>query len=188
MAALSALVVAVALLGAGLVAWKWRDAVAAESGTREQRDVARRRGEELEKSLGQTKRALYVSNVLLADRYWREGRFEQARDLLARCDRRMRDWEWHYLHRQLHPAPERWFPDSACKGVAISSDGRTLAAYRSHVLNVWNARSGEHSSTSAIQTTQSSPPWRSRPTASAWPAGRISITSLLNLVSCACAT
>ena len=61
-AALSALVVAVALSGAGLVTWKWRDAVVAEKAAREQGEVAKR-GEELEKSLGETKRALYVSNV-----------------------------------------------------------------------------------------------------------------------------
>jgi hypothetical protein len=125
-------------VGAALIAWKWRDAIAAEKDAREQRQLAGARGAELEReraaarerveeleqeraaaqargdalamSLKQARRALYVSNVLLIDRYRREGRLEQARALLAKCDRDLRDWEWHFLHAQLHPPPPRAFP------------------------------------------------------------------------------
>ena len=46
---------------------------------------------------------LYVSRMLLADRDVSAGHFDQAEPHLKHARADLRDWEWHYLHRRVHP-------------------------------------------------------------------------------------
>src|SRR5262249_3341958 len=50
------------------------------------------------------RRRLYISDVNRAGLAWQAGQIAQMRPLLDRCPAYLRNWEWHFLQRQL----DRW--------------------------------------------------------------------------------
>jgi WD40 repeat protein len=100
---------------------------------------------------GRAETGLYYQRVLLASREWSAGNVGRAEQLLDDCERGMRGWEWHYLHRLCHadlmtlrhPAvrPGWWTVTS----VAWSQDGRRLlSAGKDGGVHLWDAVSGGH--------------------------------------------
>jgi WD40 repeat protein len=105
LAAVYALLITVTLLGGlgGTLAWRWYETDSAkreieEALGREQRALAGQKEarEELE-------RHFYIHRINLAWRDWNVGDVVGARKNLEDCPPSRRQWEWHYLHRQVFP-------------------------------------------------------------------------------------
>jgi serine/threonine protein kinase len=141
---------AVALVGFGLITWKWLEAdrlrVAAESERKEvgrQRDIANDHRRVAQRNL-------YRSNVRLAKQAVDVGRLEFARTLLHEAadglpgDDDLRGLEWHYLQRLANPVAQTIARLPAeVDGAAVTRDGRLVAcACTDGVVRVINTTDG----------------------------------------------
>jgi WD40 repeat protein len=162
----------VLLIGGAIVsAWQAIRATLAENRATHQRDIARAKEAEairareetgkayqqvavanrnLERTTGDLRRALYVSDVNRAYKFWDEGNVQRVEELLERhrpgeTEEDLRGVEWHYLRRlatrfqagQLADAQERVL------SLAISPDGRWLAGSSGGgALTIWDAATG----------------------------------------------
>jgi WD40 repeat protein len=106
-AALTAAMLTVALLGAAAFVWQaWQTA----------------------KALQKAEGLLYVARVNLARYYLEAEQFARAEELLDLCPERLRGWEWRYLKRRCHREEEVLAGHKdGVQAVAYSPDGRWLA-------------------------------------------------------------
>ena len=161
------------LLVAGVVASTWQAirATVAENRASEQRDVAQRKEVEairareetstandqlavsnrkLERTTGDLRLGLYVSDLNRAFKFWDEGNVQRVEELLERHrpvdgEEDLRGAEWHYLRRLSTRFQAGRFADikSPITALAISPDGKSLAAAGSNgTLIVWETATG----------------------------------------------
>jgi WD40 repeat protein/serine/threonine protein kinase len=129
---------------------------AAQEGKQEADDARRKTNAEskklaaakakLERTTGDLRRALYVSDMNLAQNAWRQGNTRNVLDLLERhrpatgADD-LRGFEWHYLWRLSHGA--RLTLPHAASWVGYSPNGKRIASVdNGNTLKVWDATSG----------------------------------------------
>ena len=112
-AALSALVVLVAVVGLAGVTVAWLDAAEQRRATEDRNEQLTRTRDDLQKANLATKREAdaaltakheaerngYFSNVALARQLWQGNAVPRAVQALDRCPAEFRKWEWHYLRR-----------------------------------------------------------------------------------------
>jgi WD40 repeat protein len=104
----SAALLAVLALGLPVTTWKWWQAATA---------------------LEAAEANLHANRISLAHREWTAGNYDRTRELLYAAPKARRGWEWHYLHRLLHPEQRTFQPGLASlESVAYSPDGKTLLA------------------------------------------------------------
>jgi WD40 repeat protein len=115
-AALSALVVAVALIGLAGILFQWRQAVLAREQAVEKAEAETKARKEatdlagrLERKTDELERQTYIFATSLAQREWEAANLDQANHLLEACPVRLRGWEWFRLNRLSH-LPERTIP------------------------------------------------------------------------------
>ncbi|MBI5724387.1 MAG: protein kinase [Planctomycetes bacterium] len=70
--------------------------------------------------------ASYLSGVRLVQGFLKEGRMDAARQLLDRCPRHLRAWEWGYLSRQCRIARADLTVGGDIKSACYSPDGRLV--------------------------------------------------------------
>lgn len=95
----------------------------------------------------------YIANLEMAKAWLGLSQIDRARTRLGACPSNRRDWEWHWLNAQTHPAlsevqitaPE-WsplkIPHMSLQGGVVTSDSLILMRDDS-VVWVWNAATGE---------------------------------------------
>jgi WD40 repeat protein/serine/threonine protein kinase len=159
------------ILAAIASTWQAIRATAAENRASEQRDVARRKeaeairaGEEtgkafeqvavtnqkLQKTTGDLRAALYVSDLNRAYQFWEAGNIQRVEELLERhrpSDKGddLRGVEWHFLRRLAtrFQAGRLADAESPVMSLAISPDGRSVAAASSNgTITIWDAATG----------------------------------------------
>jgi len=91
-------------------------------------------------ALRKEKQAAYDQLIALAGADLAANRVARGEDHLARCDRGLRRWEWHYLNRSRgRPARALQHPHPVTGKSALCRDGRWLAtAGRNGVVTVWD--------------------------------------------------
>ncbi len=159
------------ILAAIASTWQAIRATVAENRASEQRDVARRKeaeairareetgkafeqvavtNQKLQKTTGDLRAALYVSDVNRAYQFWEAGNIQRVEELLGRhrpSDKGddLRGVEWHYLRRiaSRFQAGRIADAESPVMSLAISPDGTSVAASSNNgTLTVWNAATG----------------------------------------------
>lgn len=90
----------------------------------------------------------YVLNVRLAPAAWDNGWVTSARQALQDCPPSLRQWEWKYYHRKMHP--ELMTLQNRASGLKaglgamnISSDGKLLATASHETVCIWDAVNGQ---------------------------------------------
>jgi WD40 repeat protein/serine/threonine protein kinase len=161
-AALSAVVVGVSVLGFGLVTWKWLEAEAAyrqaETASRAKVEAQTRATEErLRKEAAleraeEGRRANYFATLSLAQQKWAANDVRKSEELLDDCPADLRGWEWHLLKRRSRSGQFAFRADAAGVGsVAFSPDGKYLASGAGRMqqskrlteVKVWEASTGK---------------------------------------------
>jgi WD40 repeat protein len=66
---------------------------------------------------------LYVSRMVLCDRETSAGNFEQAETHLRNSAPQFRDWEWHWIHRRVHPEDRLRRPARGLPYALAAADG-----------------------------------------------------------------
>jgi WD40 repeat protein/tRNA A-37 threonylcarbamoyl transferase component Bud32 len=150
-AALTAAVVAVFLLGFAGVTWKWLDADFQKDQKEWQRQqaeqarqdaVARKEAEkEANRKLEMT---LHVANVNLAFREWQANSVGRADQILDGCAAEWRGWEWGFLKRLCHNELSGLDAGRPVVCLARDREGRVLAAGDAEgAVAVWTRAEGE---------------------------------------------
>jgi serine/threonine protein kinase len=141
-ARLSALVLAVALVGVTGIIWQWRRAVDNLVVANQQRGIAQEKSREAFDKAESLEQQLYFNRIQLAHNEWTTNSSTAAQETLNRCPSELRNWEWSYLERLCHL--ERLLIDGATTGLAFSPDGRRVAsADATHRVRVWDTARGE---------------------------------------------
>jgi eukaryotic-like serine/threonine-protein kinase len=159
------------VLGAAGSAWQAIRATVAEHNANTQRDIAEKNEREashareqtqrerdhvavvnqkLERTLGDLRHTLYVSDLNRAFAFWRDGNVNRVEEILDRHRPRagqedIRGGEWHYLRRLCDRFQKGRLFDarSDFTALAISPDGKRLAtAGRDGALGLWEASTG----------------------------------------------
>lgn len=159
-AALSALLLAVAVLGFGLVFWQWQRAEDAnqrllqtaeeltETATREiqARQAEATANQEAHARLEEARTHLYFSHVNMAHAEWLANRrVSGVEALLDRCPSDQLGWEWHYLQRLCHRDLLRLSgPRGDCYAMAYHPTGRYLATSAGdQTVRIWDTVTGK---------------------------------------------
>ncbi len=98
-------------------------------------------------------RVLYIRRVNLALAEWKDNQPRRARQYLAECPPKLRNWEWHYVHRICHPEIlTLQGHTSRVESVAFSPDGSLIASCegsnyglegsQGSLVKLWNAETG----------------------------------------------
>jgi WD40 repeat protein/serine/threonine protein kinase len=89
--------------------------------------------------------SLYYQTIALAEREHTSGNVARAEQLLdEQCPHDLRGWEWRYLKRLRYGNPPPLYHSSFLWGVALSRDGRLLAAGSDDgILTLWDTQSWE---------------------------------------------
>jgi eukaryotic-like serine/threonine-protein kinase len=91
----------------------------------------------------QAEREVYFSSVPLAQREWLSNNAGQTEELLNRCPRDLRRWEWHYLKSQSNAS--LWtFPGVSGRltGLAFHPEGTRIARAGQYGLQILDADTG----------------------------------------------
>ncbi len=111
--------------------------------------------EDADRALQDTRRALALSNLRLAQVEWREGHVARAHAALDAIPEDQRHWEWRYLKGDFEGGGLTLLGHaSAVQGVAFHPGGRLLAsAGADGAIKVWDAATGRE-----VQTLTGTPP------------------------------
>ncbi len=151
-AALTASIVLVTILGFAGVAWQWQVAVGARTDAEERADaetIARKEAEAAQRALAaalaEARRNLDFLRVSLADRQWQAAQIEAAERYLDACDPAHRHWEWHFLkwrcHSEALSLPEH---GGSVRCLAFDPSGRWVASGDNATnLRISDAHTGE---------------------------------------------
>jgi WD40 repeat protein/tRNA A-37 threonylcarbamoyl transferase component Bud32 len=89
-------------------------------------------------------RLSYFHKINLAHREWTDNNIDRAKQLLAGCEEKRREWEWHYVHRLCHSdlrTLKGHTKEVTC--VVYSPDGKQVASSSDDgTIKVWDAVTG----------------------------------------------
>ncbi len=141
-AALSAALLAVGLIGLTGIIWEWRQSLENLKQANIQESIAREKSHEAAEKANSLERQLYFHRIQLAHDEWNTNSSSAALDILNRCPPDLRHWEWSYLRRLCHL--ERLTIEGGRNGLAFSPDGKRVAtADAMHRVKVWDAMWGD---------------------------------------------
>ena len=143
-AALAASLVAVALVGFAGITWQWRRA---ESGRQTERVLR-----------GEVEANLYYHRIGAAQRELINHNIARARELLAQCEPRFRQWEWHHLNRLCNRQLIEFHGHKlSVRGAVFSPDGTRLFSVGGNwgtdgpgELKIWNTSTGSEELSVAV--------------------------------------
>lgn len=103
-----------------------------------QRSIAERTAEHM-------RRAIYLNDIVFAQRAYEAGDGMELKRRLAHCPEDLRGWEWHYFNRLADTSIMTLVGHTgAVVGCAVSQDGRLIASGgRDGTLRLWNAATGQ---------------------------------------------
>jgi eukaryotic-like serine/threonine-protein kinase len=156
----------VLLIGAAIVStWQAIRATLAENRVTQQRDLARAKeaeairareetgkaNQKLQKTTGDLRAALYVSDLNRAYQYWDSGNIQRVEELLERHrpigrEDDLRGVEWHYLRRLATRFQAGRIADvhKTVWDLALSPDGKSLAAMSGNgAITIWDSATGD---------------------------------------------
>jgi WD40 repeat protein len=90
------------------------------------------------------RQTLYFQNIALADREWSANNFSRVEKLLEECPADLRSWEWHYIKRLRHKGLPIMEHTAVVLDVAVSPDGRQIAACQDEFIKLWDAQTGQN--------------------------------------------
>ena len=128
----------VAATGAGVVvSWFLANAVQ-QSGRAEKGEAAAQDAKD------EIARNLYMDRVALAWKQWEAGNHIQSAELLASCEEKHRNWEWHHLSLKSPLTQTLVGHKGSVMHLSFSPDGKRLAsASKDQTVILWDVSSGK---------------------------------------------